>query len=148
VLCVCADPTTPIETPDGPRAISALRVGDLVYSEDHAQIVAVPILVVKGRPARGHVVRSVQLGNGKILQISARHPTVDGRTFGDLRAGDNLGGQRVVAVEWVTYEQDYTYDILPASDTGSYFAGGALIGTTIERENSALMCSINASVLD
>ena len=26
---------------------------------------------------------------------------------------------------------EYTYDILPASKTGSYFAGGALIGSTL-----------------
>lgn len=29
------------------------------------------------------------------------------------------------------YRHAFTYDILPASDTGAYFAGGALVGSTL-----------------
>jgi hypothetical protein len=62
---------------------------------------------------------------------SAGHPTADRRTFGDLRASDVLGGVRIVSVQMVTYPHQCTFDILPASETGFYFAGGALIGSTL-----------------
>ena len=130
-LCVCANPNTPIDTPNGSRKISELNLGDLIYSVDHDQVVAVPIIDIKRRPALGHVVPQIALSNGQILQISDQHPTADGRIFGELHEGDSLGGLRIVSVERVTYEQPYTYDILPASDTGYYFAGGAMIGSTL-----------------
>jgi hypothetical protein len=73
----------------------------------------------------------VSLSNGVQLNISAPHPTADGRSFGALRAGDSLEGVEVVRVEAVPYEYSFTYDILPDSDTGTYIAGGALIGSTL-----------------
>jgi hypothetical protein len=39
----------------------------------------------------------------------------------------------VVSVELVPYGHPFTYDILPASETHTYFAAGALIGTTLAR---------------
>jgi hypothetical protein len=66
-----------------------------------------------------------------VLRISPRHATADGRLFADLVAGDLLGEVVVVSAQLVTYEGEFTYDILPASSTGAYFAGGALIGSTI-----------------
>ena len=38
---------------------------------------------------------------------------------------------RVLSAEMVPYTHDRTYDILPASDSGTYVAGGALIGSTL-----------------
>ena len=131
-LCVCANPATPIETPDGARPISELKVGDLVYSVEHDTIVPSPIVEIRRRPAKGHVVPQVAFSNGQIVQISGQHPTADGRTFAQLQAGDMLGSLSVTSVEWVTYEQPYTYDILPATDTGYYFAAGAMIGSTLK----------------
>ena len=69
--------------------------------------------------------------SGVVLEISAGHPTADGRTFGDLRAGAELDGQPIERVEMVPYRHSHTYDILPASDSRAYFAGGALIGSTL-----------------
>jgi hypothetical protein len=128
---VCAAPTTPIATPDGDRPIASLHAGDLVYSADHDAIVAVPLLRVGKTPVGVHHVVRVVLAGGAVLEISPGHPTADGRTFGDLRAGDVLDRQAIVSVERVPYAHSFTYDILPASDTGAYFAGGALIGTTL-----------------
>jgi hypothetical protein len=73
----------------------------------------------------------VTLADGTELRISAPHPTADGRTFGALHAGDSLDGRPVVSAELVPYAEPFTYDILPDSDTGTYFAGGALIGSTL-----------------
>jgi hypothetical protein len=129
---VCASPDTPIATPDGLRAISSLRVGELVYSVDRGRVVAVPVLRARRMAVTsGHTVVRVTLANGSVLEISAPHPTADGRRFGELRAGDQVGALRVVTLETVPYGHAFTYDILPASDSGTYFAGGALIGSTL-----------------
>jgi hypothetical protein len=131
--CVCASPDTPIATPTGDRPIASLSVGDLVFSIDHGQRAAVPIRETRRTPVTNHRVIEVVLGDGPILQISAAHPTADGRSFGQLHAGDWMGGRDVASARVVPYSPDATYDILPDSDTGTYFAGGALIGSTIGR---------------
>jgi hypothetical protein len=129
--CVCASPDTPIATPSGDRPIAGLAAGDLVYSVDHDAIVAVPVLRTHRASVHDHHVVRVRLESGAVLDISPRHPTADGRTFGDLRQGDTLDRLRVTAVELVPYGHPFTYDILPASETHAYFAAGALIGTTM-----------------
>ncbi len=129
---ICASPDTPIETPDGERAIATLRPGDLVYSVDHGAIVAVPILRAESTPVFHHHVVRVVLDSGRVLEISAGHPTADGRRFGSLRAGSALDAQHhVLGASVVPYAFARTYDILPASDTGTYFAAGAEIGSTL-----------------
>ena len=133
-LCpVCASPDTPIATPDGDRRIADLQAGDLVYTVEGNAIVAVPILRTNRTPVANHHVIRVKLADGRSLEISAGHPTADGRTFGDLFAGTRLDGAAVEFVEVVPYTHPYTYDILPLSRSGSYFAAGLLIGSTLHR---------------
>jgi hypothetical protein len=129
--CVCASPETPIATPRGDRPIADLAAGDLVYTVDHDAIVAVPVLRVNRTPVRDHHVVRVALASGAVLEVSPGHPTADGRTFGDLRAGGRLDGIGVTSAELVPYAHPFTYDILPAGETHTYFAGGARIGTTL-----------------
>jgi hypothetical protein len=133
VQCIrrCAAPDTPIATPEGERAIASLKVGDLVYSVDGGVLRSVPIVALRRLPARQHQVMRVVLASGSVLEISASHPTADGRDFAELRAGDLLDSTRIVASELVPYVHDFTYDILPGSDSGTYVAGGALIGSTL-----------------
>jgi hypothetical protein len=133
---VCASPDTPIATPYGERPIVELEVGDMVYSVEHDAIVAVPIARVNRAPVRDHHVVRVRLATGAVLEVSPRHPTADGRTFGDLRTGELLDQQVIVSAELVRYDHPFTYDIRPASETHTYFAGGALIGTTLPAEGS------------
>jgi hypothetical protein len=129
--CVCASPDTPIATPAGERHIADIAVGDLVYSVDHGAVVAVPVLRTNRTPVRDHQVVRVTLAGGAVLEVSALHPTADGRTFGDLRAGGTLDRIAILAVERIPYAHPFTYDILPASETHAYYAAGALIGTTL-----------------
>ncbi len=128
---ICAHPDTPVATPLGERAINSLRVGDLVYSVDRGAITAVPIVSVIQRPVSDHVVVRAQLDTGAVLSISPLHPTADGRSFAELKPGDDLMGATVLRVERVAYDAPFTHDILPRSETGSYFAGGALIGSSL-----------------
>lgn len=134
---VCAAPDTPIATPTGERAIAELREGDLVYSVDAGGIVAVPLLRVGStRVARHRVVR-VTLDTGRVLEISPGHPTWDGHAFGDLRVGDRIDEQHgVVRSVMVPYIQERTYDILPASSTGVYFAAGVMVGSTLAKQRT------------
>ena len=131
-FCKCAAPDTPIATPNGDRPIASLRVGDLVYSVHDRAIVAVPIARVnRSHVDAEHVMVRVRLADGTTLRISPSHPTADGRSFGELRVGDPLDRAEVAEVAIVRYGEPFTYDILPASSTGTYFAGGALIGSTL-----------------
>ena len=129
--CVCASPDTPIATPQGNRPIADLAPGDLVYSVQGDAVVAVPILRTHRTPVHDHHVVRVRLASGAVLEVSPRHPTADGRTFGDLHAGEQLDRIAIVSVELIPYAHPFTYDILPASETHTYYAGGALIGTTL-----------------
>lgn len=131
---ICASPDTPIATPEGERPIADLVPGDLVYSVHGGAIVPVPVLRAESTQVGTHRVMRVRLESGAVLELSPGHPTADGRLFGDIGAGDRLDElNRVVSSELVPYRHDRTYDILPASDTGAYFASGALVGSTLRR---------------
>ena len=129
--CKCASPETPIATPTGDRPIASLSVGNVVFSINGGRMIAVPIREIHRTPVTNHQVIEVALLDGATLRVSAAHPTADGRSFGQLHAGDWLGGREVASAHVVPYAHDATYDILPDSDTGTYFAGGALIGSTL-----------------
>jgi hypothetical protein len=130
-LCICADPETPIATQSGNRPLASLRVGDLVYSIDRGQLAIVPIIRTHREPVAHHHVVRLTLRSGSVLQISPGHPTADGRRFEQLTTGALLDGVEITSAELVPYQHDATYDILPDSDTGAYFAGGVLIGSTL-----------------
>jgi hypothetical protein len=132
-LCKCTSPDTPIATPNGERAMASLGVGDLVYSVDNGAIRAVPVARTNRMSVSQHEVVRVRLVSGAILEISGTHPTADGRRFYELKAGDELDHVGIIAVERIPYAFPFTYDILPASSTGAYFAGGVLIGSTLAR---------------
>jgi len=135
VMCpICAAPNTPIATPSGERPIAELAVGDLIYSVDGAGIVTVPIVRTGSTSVVRHSVVRLVLEGGSVLEISGGHPTADGRLFSDLAAGDKLDPEHaIVSAEIVAYGYDRTYDVLPESSSGAYFAGGALVGSTLAR---------------
>jgi hypothetical protein len=128
---MCCSPGTPVLTPYGERPISELREGDLVVTLFGGEPTARPLVRITETPVTSHEVVRVELANGERLEISPLHPTVDGRTFGDLRGGDDLGGVGVISAELVPYEHDRTHDILPDSESGAYCAAGAWIGSTL-----------------
>ena len=130
--CPCTAPTTPVATPSGARPIADLRVGDLVYSLHRGALAVVPIKLVHRTPvARAHEVVELRLAHGVVLHVTPNHPTADGRTFGDLTPGDRLDGVPIVGARVVPYGGSFTHDILPDSDSGTYIAGGVLIGSAL-----------------
>jgi hypothetical protein len=130
--CKCAAAGTPIATPDGDVPIESLDPGDLVLSMDRGALRAVPLAAVNRTRVHDHVLVVATLANGRTVAMSPLHPTADGHHFADLTAGSQLGDVSVVSVERVPYAGEYTYDLLPASDTATYVAAGALVGSTLE----------------
>jgi len=86
--------------------------------------VPVPILRVSRTAVFGHHVVRVLTSDGRLLELSPGHPTADGHTFADLRAGNHLDGVAIASVDLVPYS--------PRSIRGSRAATrkpGALDGT-------------------
>jgi len=63
--------------------------------------------------------------------VSAGHPTADGRKVGELKAGDRYDGAVVTSAALVAYTGGATFDVLPAGATGTYWANGVLLGSTL-----------------
>lgn len=128
----CAAPNTLIDTPHGARAISDLKVGDTVYSLRSGQRVAVIVLETAQAPQKNHYVAEIVLASGAILQVSAAHPTADGRTLGELTPGEQLGTSSIVSLSLVPYPYAFTYDVRTSAPDGSYIASGLPLGSTIQ----------------
>jgi hypothetical protein len=129
--CDCAAPQTPIATPAGDRAIANLVPGDLVYSVDEHGIVVVPVKQINRTSVQDHLMIRITLDTGVTLELSPNHPLASRGKVMDLVTGVELGERRVKSVSVVPYGHPFTYDILPDSPTGAYFAGGALMGSTL-----------------
>jgi len=106
-------------------------VGDLVYTTEEGAITVAPLLQVGRTPVQDHHVVRVVLADGRLLEISGGHPTADGRTFSDLHGGSVIDGHPIVTAQVIPYAHAFTYDILPASRSGNYFAAGVLVGSTL-----------------
>ena len=130
---ICLAATTLISTPDGPRVVTSLRLGDLVWTESvDGSRVAVPVLEVGTTPVPpGHVMVHLRLAGGRELWASPGHRLADGRQLGALAVGDWVDGSRVLIWELVPYDGDRTYDLLPAGPTGTYWANGILLASTL-----------------
>ena len=130
--CNCAAPDTPIATPSGERPIAELVPGDLVYSVDADGVVVVPLVRVQRVPvAAGHRMVRLTLSTGRVLELSSGHPMADGRLVSDLREGERFDGVAITAHVSVEYAREHTFDILPSSSSGAYFAAGVLVGSTM-----------------
>jgi hypothetical protein len=133
VCPICLARGTRIDTPDGPRAVEELRVGDLVWTLDaDGGRVAAPLLAIGSvRAPADHQVVHLVLADGRELWASPGHPLADGRRLGDLRPADTVEGSEVVSSERVAYSGGSTFDILPAGVSGAYWADGVALRSTL-----------------
>ena len=130
---ICLAAGTLIDTPRGTVPVEDLRLGTLAWTMDAVgKRVARPVAHLGKTvvPASQQVVHVV-LDDGRELWVSAGHPTVDGRRVGELQVGDAMDGARVRSTERVAYPDTTTYDLLPAGDTGFYWANGILLASSL-----------------
>jgi hypothetical protein len=92
-----------------------------------APVVEVGSMVVPS----GHLMVHLRLADGRELLVSPGHRTSDGRPLGSLALGDELDGSRIALWELVPYGGARTYDLLPAGPTGTYWANGVELSSTL-----------------
>jgi hypothetical protein len=129
---ICLIAGVRISSPSGDFAVQDVQAGAQVWTTDLAgrRVAGIVLAIGSTRTPIGHEVVSLILADGRSVVASPGHPTADGRSVGDLRPGDPIDGSRVVATDLVSYEGT-TYDLLPSGSTGSYFANGILLGSTL-----------------
>lgn len=130
---ICLSSGTMISTPRGDVPVQYLRPGDLVLTTDRdGNRVAAPVVQVSRTVApRAHRMTHLVLADGRELTVSPGHPTTDGRTVGRLRPGDRFDGSSVLRSDLVPYGDAFTYDLLPAGESGAYWADGLLLRSTL-----------------
>jgi len=131
---ICLAEGTLIDTPVGPIPVQNLSVGMLVWTQNEAgERVAKPVMQMgKTVVPSTHQVVHLVLADGRELWVSPAHPAADGRQVGQLQAGDPLDGGVVRTATLVRYTGYATYDLLPAGDTGFYWANGILLASTLK----------------
>ena len=126
---ICCSPDTRIRTTGEQKRIADIKEGELVLTDNGK---AVRVKKVSKTPVKNHKILNIKLSDGTILEISPGHPTADGRKFKDLKMGDVLDGRMVIETKLIPYVYSHTYDILPDSKSGNYYANGVLIGSTLK----------------
>ena len=132
---ICLAAATLISTPNGDVRVTGVEPGMLVWTAGaDGTRVAAPVLEIGSTqvPASHRMVHLV-LADGRELLVSPGHRTADGRQLGSLAAGDALDGSTIVRWELVPYAGGRTYDLLPAGTTGTYWANGILLSSTLSR---------------
>jgi hypothetical protein len=134
----CLSFDTLISTPGGNVPITDLRPDMSVFTMDWDgnKVIKTIELVSKITAPDSHLVCHVILNDGREMFVSGGHPTADGREISNLNPSDILDGAKLVSIEKVPYKADYTYDLLPAGETGLYWAYGVLLGSTLSPDSS------------
>lgn len=131
---ICLSPSTKIATPSGEILVTQLHEDDLVYSQNkNGQRVAVPIKHIASTPVPAtHTLLKITLNDGRVIQASPGHPTYNaGEILQDLKASQPYNGSVIANIKEIPTTHSYTVDILPDSDTGTYWADGILVGSTL-----------------
>jgi hypothetical protein len=130
---ICLAASTLIDTPGGAVRVTDMVPGMMVWTASpDGKRVAVRVLEAGSiQVAAGHLMVHLKLADGRELQASPGHRTADGRPLGSLAVGDRLDGSTIAVWELIPYAGDRTYDLLPAGPTGTYWANGILLSTTL-----------------
>jgi hypothetical protein len=132
---ICLAAATLISTPDGDVRVKEIRPGMLVWTSnlDGARVAVRVLEVGSTQVPTGHQMVHLVLADGRELEASPGHRTADGRPLGSLASGEPLDGSTITHWELVPYSGDRTYDLLPAGPTGTYWANGILLSSTLAR---------------
>lgn len=135
---ICLAANTLIATPGGPVRVVDITPGTLVWTADRngGRVAAAVREVGSTQVPAGHLMVHLVLADGRELLASPGHKTADGRALGSLAAGEALDGSTIKVWELVPYAGDRTYDLLPAGPTGTYWANGVLLSSTLSSNQS------------
>lgn len=130
---ICLASNVFIDTPNGNVLVTQITKGMKVWSVDlnGNKIESSVIEVTKTPVPKTHQVVHLVMDDKREVWVSANHPLANGSMVGSLKAGDVYSGSTVKLSELVKYWDSFTYDILPDSATGEYFANGILLGSTL-----------------
>lgn len=130
---ICLASNVLINTPSGAVPVTQITKGMKVWSVDSngKKVSSSIIEVIKTPVPETHQVVHLIMADKREVWVSANHPLVNGLTVGSLKVGDVYDGSNVKVAELVQYWDDFTYDILPDSDTGEYWANGVFMGSTL-----------------
>lgn len=133
---ICLVKGTLIDTPQGRIPVEQLSKGMIVWTTDDSgnriakEIVETTSTIV---PSSFKVIK-IELNDGRTITASPGHPTAEGRAIADYQLGNELDGAQIVTMDYITYENSMTYDILPDGPTGFYWANGILLGSTLKKK--------------
>lgn len=132
---ICLSSSTLISTPKGDVRVTELKKGMNVWSVDaKGNKISVPVLVVSSvYVGTTHRVFHLKMEDSRNLFVSPGHPLYTGTGVENLKAGDSYDGSTVKSINLVSYGDTKTYDLLPDSETGAYFANGILMGSTLKK---------------
>jgi predicted lipoprotein with Yx(FWY)xxD motif len=129
----CLSVAARISTSTGSVPVADVKPGMSVWSTDLAgRRILVKILRVHHTAvSSSHRMVRLRLADGRHVLVSLGHPLPNGKPVATLVAGQQFEGTRVVSAARVRYGKPYTYDLLPAGPTHTYFADGVLLGSTL-----------------
>lgn len=149
--CICGFPcgqnclpgSTTISTVNGNIPISKLGKDDYVWSMNKkGQKILVPIKFISHIHTNPyHEVTHLKLSDGRCLYASKRHPTVNG-CISELEYSGYYDGAKIESIQTIPYFNKTTYDLLPDSDTGFYWANNILIGSSLKNVYNEYFCTI------
>jgi hypothetical protein len=130
---ICLAAATVIATPNGPVRVTDIRLGMAVWTAaaDGTRVVAAVVATGSMDVPAGHLMVHLVLADGRELLASPGHRTADGRQLGALAVGDSLDGATIRRWELTPYLGDRTYDLLPAGPSGTYWANGIRLSSTL-----------------
>ena len=131
---ICLEAGTRIATPGGDVPVTLIRPGEVVWTTNaNGHRVAAPVeRVVRPATPGAHLMLRLALSDGRVLVAAGAHPAADGGYLRQLHPGQRYDGATVISVGWTTSTAPATFDLLPAGPTGTYWADGILVGSTLK----------------
>ncbi len=130
---ICLAEGTLIDTPRGLVPVENLQDGMSIWTINKSgkRVEGKVIKWSNTQVPVDHEMVKLLFADGRSLLVSPGHPTIDGRTVGNIEVGEIYDKGRVISVKRVNYNGKYTFDILPSGETGYYFANGILVDSTL-----------------
>jgi hypothetical protein len=130
---ICLASNTNISTPSGGINVKDIKVGMHVWSlnKKGEKVMSTIVKISSTDVPKTHKVVHLILSDKRGVWVSPNHPTINDFSVGSLKIGDLYDGSKVQSVNIIPYWDNKTYDILPDSETGYYWASGILLGSTL-----------------